>query len=276
MNKIFILIYLLCSLSIHSQSNNEDIMISYDIDYKRYEDREQRSNETGVLISKNKSSVFTLKKMMSIDSIQNLREINISDLHLGTRRTSLNFFIETTDSKSFLHYEALGNDILYFEDFIELKWKFHQEKLKIGGYSCNKATTQFEGREWTAWYTTDIPLSLGPYKFHGLPGLIIKLSDSSKNFIFTALKINTGNYNIDYKPNNFFISDSKSISKTDKINFFKLRTKFTSMSLNDKIQYMNRDKPGISSLSITESNGNKVKTNRKSKIVNFIEKFDER
>ncbi len=48
----------------------------------------------------------------------------------------------------------------------------------IQGYRCTKATTRFEGRNYVAWFTPDIPIADGPYKFSGLPGLIVKISDT--------------------------------------------------------------------------------------------------
>lgn len=48
-----------------------------------------------------------------------------------------------------------------------------------------KATVSHEGREYTAWYTTEIPIADGPYKFWGLPGLILKISDSENHYNFT-------------------------------------------------------------------------------------------
>lgn len=32
-----------------------------------------------------------------------------------------------------------------------------------------KATCDFAGRKWIAWFTTEIPIQDGPYKFYGLP-----------------------------------------------------------------------------------------------------------
>ena len=59
------------------------------------------------------------------------------------------------------------------------EWKISSEKEKIGEFTGQKATTSFGGREWTAWFSSEIPIPDGPYKFHGLPGLIIKIEDAS-------------------------------------------------------------------------------------------------
>ena len=56
---------------------------------------------------------------------------------------------------------------------------------------CNLATTKFRGREWKVWFTEEIPVSLGPWKLGGLPGLILK-ADADDDFIkFTAVSIRT-------------------------------------------------------------------------------------
>ena len=67
----------------------------------------------------------------------------------------------------------------------KIDWKISSEKQKIGEWNTQKAETEFGGRKWTAWFTSDIPIQDGPYKFHGLPGLIVKLEDGSKSHIFT-------------------------------------------------------------------------------------------
>jgi GLPGLI family protein len=64
----------------------------------------------------------------------------------------------------------------------KFNWKISNEKEKIGDYNTQKATTRYGGREWTAWFSTDIPFQDGPYKFDGLPGLIVKIEDSDKNY----------------------------------------------------------------------------------------------
>lgn len=72
-------------------------------------------------------------------------------------------------------------DFSYEED-IKFDWKMTGQKEKIGEYNTQKATASFGGRNWTAWFSTDIPLQDGPYKFYGLPGLIVKIEDDQKNY----------------------------------------------------------------------------------------------
>lgn len=75
----------------------------------------------------------------------------------------------------------IPSNIGYSED-LKFNWKILNEKQKIGEYNTQKATTEFGGRKWTAWFSTDIPFQDGPYKFSGLPGLIVKIEDDEKNY----------------------------------------------------------------------------------------------
>ncbi|KNB62148.1 GLPGLI family protein [Chryseobacterium aquaticum] len=72
-------------------------------------------------------------------------------------------------------------NIGYSED-AKFNWKILNDKQKIGEYNTQKATTEFGGRKWTAWFSSDIPFQDGPYKFSGLPGLIVKIEDADKNY----------------------------------------------------------------------------------------------
>lgn len=67
-----------------------------------------------------------------------------------------------------------------------IHWNLEKEATpeKIMGYSVQKATTQFGGRDWTAFYTPEIPIYDGSYKFYGLPGLILKIEDATGDYAF--------------------------------------------------------------------------------------------
>lgn len=70
----------------------------------------------------------------------------------------------------------------------EMKWKIENETKKSAEYSLQKATTDFGGRKWTAWFCSAIPLHEGPYKFRGLPGLIFELQDDKGDYTYKLSK----------------------------------------------------------------------------------------
>ena len=100
-----------------------------------------------------------------------------------------------------------NKDVEYFEylisskkskitDEFSIKWTTINEKKMINDIECYKATTDFRGRKWEAWYAPSIPYSFGPWKFHGLPGLIISIHDESKRYKKKKKKIENLKENI--------------------------------------------------------------------------------
>jgi GLPGLI family protein len=61
--------------------------------------------------------------------------------------------------------------------------------ITVLGHHCNMAKLNYAGRIYTAWYAMDIPVHYGPYKFAGLPGLIMKIEDADKKYIWTVTGI---------------------------------------------------------------------------------------
>lgn len=72
------------------------------------------------------------------------------------------------------------------EDDFDWNWELHAETKEISGFTCQKATIKFRGRNYTAWFTTDIPVQFGPWKFQGLPGLILEVYDEDR-YLFIAV-----------------------------------------------------------------------------------------
>lgn len=81
---------------------------------------------------------------------------------------------------------------------IDLKWHLENSFDTILGYKVQKATTDFGGRKWTAWFTKEIPIQDGPYKFKNLPGLILKIEDSDRNHSFELKGIKRNTTEFDY------------------------------------------------------------------------------
>lgn len=84
------------------------------------------------------------------------------------------------DNKMYLN-TRIGMDSYKVLDDRTINWKILPEKQKIGEFEAQKATAEFAGRKWTAWFTEEIPFSDGPYKFKGLPGLVVKVEDATKS-----------------------------------------------------------------------------------------------
>jgi len=72
----------------------------------------------------------------------------------------------------------------YYEPFSQLKWVLLPDKEDMLGHVCQKAKLFYGGREWEAWFDPEIPIKDGPYTFCGLPGLIVKIQDTKKYYVF--------------------------------------------------------------------------------------------
>lgn len=84
------------------------------------------------------------------------------------------------------------DNYFYDEGIIDFHWKMEDGTKTVCGHTCQKATCAFRGRNWTAWYAVDIPQSQGPWKFGGLPGLIMLVEDSLREHVFTVVSIRKG------------------------------------------------------------------------------------
>lgn len=107
----------------------------------------------------------------------------------GSQDNSPYTVIKNSKNKNLEYYDRIFSDYYVYLDAPSFQWKIEKEKKAICGYTCQKATTSFRGREWTAYYAIDIPKNDGPWKFSGLPGLILRIEDKNKEHVFTAISI---------------------------------------------------------------------------------------
>lgn len=76
------------------------------------------------------------------------------------------------------------------EKYEKQPWILIEDSIKtINKYQCRLAVCKFHGREYKAWYTTELPYQDGPWKFHGLPGLIIEVYDTKDHYHFTLISV---------------------------------------------------------------------------------------
>lgn len=76
----------------------------------------------------------------------------------------------------------LSNKNHFYTDVLTpMEWVITNRTKTIDGMQCLKALTIFRGRAYSAWFNSNIAISEGPWKFGGLPGLIIELYDEDRH-----------------------------------------------------------------------------------------------
>lgn len=87
------------------------------------------------------------------------------------------------NTNKFLKKQSMGSKTYLISDELEnLNWILKTEKQKIGNFNCKKAILETNEGITIAWYTDEIPISEGPSMYYGLPGLIIKIEASDRNY----------------------------------------------------------------------------------------------
>ncbi|WP_300691073.1 GLPGLI family protein [Chryseobacterium sp.] len=86
------------------------------------------------------------------------------------------------------YFESVSMSLLMYKEPVIKNWKLIDETKIINTITCKKAEVNFKGRNWIAWYSLEIPLPYGPYKFSGLPGLIVKITDDKEEYDFELVK----------------------------------------------------------------------------------------
>ena len=105
---------------------------------------------------------------------------SIQNLKMFLPKDSSQYYMQTKVNALIYHFK---------DDVPNIEWVLIDEEKKILDYKVKKASTTLFNREWIAWYAEDFKSSYGPYKFNGLPGLILELSDTRNHFHFKAKEL---------------------------------------------------------------------------------------
>lgn len=131
-------------------------------------------------------TAYSSDSLMKADLEKQLASTGMISIKSDMRKGFVKYSVskDYPEYKVFLHERILADSYKVSEER-KPSWKISSEKQKIGSWNAQKAETDFGGRHWIAWFTTEIPIQDGPYKFHGLPGLIVKLEDETRSHSFT-------------------------------------------------------------------------------------------
>lgn len=116
-----------------------------------------------------------------------------ADFVMGNYSTITYKIVKEKFKNRILTFDVPGNvksSAYYTENIDNLHWVIKNDTLNISGLQCQQAELNFGNRKWIAWFATQIPIADGPYKFAGLPGLVIQISDQRKFWNFSMLSLN--------------------------------------------------------------------------------------
>ncbi len=178
---LFFKISILIVIPLSSSAQGNTLLLKYSTTYYN---PNKTIYQSDLYISKDKGTFYWNNKteerfennglniaVSALDTVGTINQINFLDNEI---KTSFTF----------------GRRRLLNEAIPIMNWEFLDGTQSILGYECKKAKLKFRGREYIAWYADEIPLSIGPWKFTGLPGAILEVYDENHIVTFKCYKIN--------------------------------------------------------------------------------------
>ena len=166
-------------------------------------------------------SKFSSYRTMQIDSL--IRMSTADQVQANPERyiggTSWSVYKNYPTGK-FTTTDKIATDWFLVEELIpEQQWTLTDETKEILGYKCKSAKCSFRGREYTAYYTDEIPVADGPWKFGGLPGFIMEVHDADNHYSFTCVGINS-------KADRTITMPEVSYNKTSRVKFYQTKYRY--------------------------------------------------
>lgn len=193
---ISLIIVLISSMNLHGQTSNQAFFYAATFTPDSTNIK-IRGTDYMVLWVGDNYSVFESYYGYLLDSVQtaassksnNPKDVNLDALIgsvLSMKKPSYKYRIH----KSWKDEQITFYQNLFFDNYVYTQplkmngWKIEKEFKDILGFQCQKASIDYAGRNFIAWFTEDIPLSDGPYVFNGLPGLIMEVKDIQNYYSF--------------------------------------------------------------------------------------------
>ena len=172
------------------------------------------------------------------------------DMRKGPTKPTNSYVFTNLAKDCLTHYNKFGEDYGYYtEPLNEIQWTIVEDSTAtVLGYECVMAESDYHGRHWKAWFTPELPMPFGPWKLHGLPGLILK-AEADGGFSFAA----TGLEHTDRTISSMYMQSD--YSKVDR----KEALKNADFFANNEESIMNAQGQSVKIYS-TDDNGNKIET----------------
>lgn len=240
--KTFLLLFLFCCFSTNLFSQNKLFFYKHTF-VKDSTNRANKTDEIMVLnIEKGKSEFYSYDKFKSDSIILSNSKKGI--LTMPENKEYNNERIIKQENSLIIDYvNQLSLTQYWTKQNVKINWQLASETGEYLGYKTQKAVGTFGGRKWIAWFTTEIPIQNGPFKFFGLPGLIVKIEDNNANHSFELVETKIYPYDkFEYPMLNNFRKIQLSFLDYKKM-YLKYRKNPTADSQNSFVDY--KDDEGI-------------------------------
>ena len=180
---LLIILFITCFLHAQKVEINTTIKVTYTAKLK-LGNSFQKNAETFILIGNSQNYYFGINNLYLFDSGRYIPR----GIDTNTKNIIFNERIIKIDNKVTVYTVTKDSKIRY-EEQEPLKWILYGDTKTVNGVKCQMAVTNRYGRRWIAYFSKEYPQIIGPYKFNGLPGLILELYDTRDDYHFTAINI---------------------------------------------------------------------------------------
>jgi GLPGLI family protein len=164
-----------------------------------YSDYKRQSDSIMIELAKAKSNRIDIGQTMKNDDISSIGDPQeVFKNYPSGKITVIDFVVLT--------------GYLYEENMDEIQWQIETDTATVLSYLCQKATTDYHGRHFEAWFAPDIPINDGPWKFRGLPGLILSIQDADRYYRFQAIGLENSTLSINFPQNNYLKTSRKEVN----------------------------------------------------------------
>ena len=220
------------SADIHYRAENlgnAELVVTYLLNYQQdsLNPHDIRHEEMLLFLGEDVSMFLSYNRFLSIEQFKGFA--NVAEMHamfqnpeLQTPPTRFRYqiFKNYPEGKITKINSIMGDPFRYQENLNGFDWQLSSGASEMHGFKVQKATTEYGGRNWVAWFTPEIPHNDGPYKFNGLPGLILEIRDTRDHYVFELVSVEIPGEPmlIEFPERNYI--------KTSKKDFFRARQSF--------------------------------------------------
>ena len=200
--KLFILL-LCCFYKISAQEKLKgkfDYKVTYKLDFKLDSTSTEKRSEFMILYLGDEISQFSSRAYVLANPLV-IKGNNGSTSRLAVTKFFTKTIKDREASKMYNSVFVPMTDFFYTQELGIFDWEIYPETKMIKNYKVQKASTSFAGRDYVAWFTTEVPVSDGPYKFNGLPGLILEIADTRNDYVFSFIGLEKLTPALTYKIN---------------------------------------------------------------------------